>query len=149
MVLRVALIVSLFMTGFATADTCQTERVAEPQSLTVKLVEQETQKKVLAESTLQVPRNGVLDSRSGGALPPVHGEAGLEFGVQISGKIKPVAKSQFRIALKLQMGNRLESPDSETQVVRTQTVEIRSDLKTGELKRIHCGGQQWLELNLE
>ncbi|MCA9014073.1 MAG: hypothetical protein KDA77_01965 [Planctomycetaceae bacterium] len=149
MVLRVALIVSLFMTGFAAAESCKPERVAEPQFLTVSLVEQGTQKKVLAETALQVPPDRVLNSFSGGELPPIQGEAGLEFGVQVSGKIKPVAKSQFRIALKLQVGNRVESPDSETQVVRTQTVEIRSDLTTDVTKRIHCGGQQWLELRLE
>ena len=58
-------------------------------------------------------------------------------------------KDRFRIAPKLQVGNRVESLDPQTQVVRTQTVEIRSDLKTGVTKRIHCGGPLWLELKLE
>lgn len=149
MLLRIAVVVSLFLTGFAVAESCEPARGAKPQFITVKFVEQGTQKKVLAETALQVSQNGLLNSTSGGELPPVQGEAGLEFGVQVTGTIKPAAKDRFRIALKLQVGNRIESPDSETQVVRTQTVEIRSDLKTGVTKRIHCGGKQWLELKLE
>lgn len=149
MVLRIAVVVSLLLIGFAVAESCEPVKLSEQQFLTVKLVEQKEQKKVLAETTLQVPQSGVLNDYSGGELPPVQGEAGLEFGVQVTGTIKPAANDRFRIALKLQVGNRVESSDSETQVVRTQTVEIRSDLKSGVIKLIHCGGQQWLELCLE
>tara|TARA_R110002111_G_scaffold255157_1_gene321245 strand:- start:30492 stop:30941 length:450 start_codon:yes stop_codon:yes gene_type:complete len=149
MLLRVTLIVSLLMNGFAVAESCEPESVAESQFLTVKLYEQGEQKKVLAENTLQVPQTGELSDFSGGTPPSVQGEAALKVGVRVTGAIKPADQGRFRIALKLQVGSRVESPDPETQVVRTETVEIRSDLKTGVTKRFHCGGQQWLELRLE
>ncbi|MFH1299818.1 MAG: hypothetical protein ABIK07_02060 [Planctomycetota bacterium] len=146
---RIALAVSLLMAGFAVAESCEPESVAESQFLTAKLYEQGEQKKVLVENTLQVPQNGVLKYRSGGGLPSLAGEAAMAMGVRITGTIKPAAKDQFRIALKLHVGNLNDSQVLQTEVVRTLTVEIRSDLKTGETKRIHCGDQQWLELRLE
>jgi len=149
MTLRIAVVVSLFLAGLETAESCEPERVAESQFLTVKLYEQTEQKKVLVESTLQVPQNGVLNDFSGGTRPPISGETALNFGVRLTGTIKPAAKDQFRIALKLHVGNLNDSQVLQTEVVRTLTVEIRSDLKTGETKRIHCGDQQWLELRLE
>ena len=52
-------------------------------------------------------------------------------------------------SLKLEVGERVDSADPQTQLVRTEMLEIRSNLERGVKKRIHCGGKQWLELLLE
>ncbi|QDT30732.1 hypothetical protein [Gimesia panareensis] len=148
MLIRIACLMSLFLTGFAVADTCDPVPAAGPRFVSVKLCQQEPAK-VLAECTVQTTAAGKFDSRSGGTLPVVQGAPALSVGVRAAGTITPADRQQFHVALQLQVGNRVSSGSAKTQVVRTETVEIRSLLQTGKTKRFPCGAGQLLELRLE
>jgi len=140
MMIRMSLLVLLCMTGFAVAESCEPEILAEKQFLTLRFYEKGEREKVLVECALQVPQNGVVNTFSGGEVPVDQGKAASKGGMQVTGKIKPAGEDRFHVALKLQIENLVESQDTETHVVRTQTIEIRSYLVSGFTKRIHCGG---------
>lgn len=149
MLLRMTCCVLLLLSGSRVVETCEPSIDTEKSSLTVRLYEQNEQPKELAELTILFADNEEIHSLSGGELPAAKGENPLEFGVKLTGRLKPLEQKRFRAALKLEVGERVISDDPQTQLVRTQTIEIRSDLERGVKKRIHCGGQQWLEILLE
>ncbi|MCA9004633.1 MAG: hypothetical protein KDA70_05110 [Planctomycetaceae bacterium] len=149
MLVRMTCFVVILLSGSSLAKTCEPLIDTEKSSLTVRLLEQNERPKELAELTILFTDNEEFHSLSGGELPAVQGEPPLEFGVKLTGKLKSLDQKRFRAVLKLEVGNHVYSEEPQTQLVRTETIEIRSDLVNGVKKRIHCGGQQWLELLIE
>ncbi|HAH43296.1 hypothetical protein [Gimesia sp.] len=149
MLIRITCCVLLLLSGSRVAKTCEPLSDTDKSSLSVRLYEQNERPKGLAEFTILFADNEEIHYLAGGELPAAQGETPLEFGVKLTGKLKPLKQKRFRAALKLEVGERVDSADPQTQLVRTETLEIRSNLERGVKKRIHCGGKQWLELLLE
>lgn len=149
MLIQIALLFSLCLTGIVLAETCEPASLADQQFLTVKLYEKGEQKKSLVDFTIQTAKGGKIRYVSGGELSPDQSENDLKVGIRAMGSTKRLDNQQFHLVLKLEVGETVTSNDPKTQVVRSQTVEIQSDLVTGIPKHVHCGGKQWLELQLD
>lgn len=159
MFIRIACCLSLFLTGLAVADTPAPDCSKDKHFFSIKLLEQSQSETVkqLVDSSVEVTPEGKIYSFSGGTVSGFQGERDLQFGVLIDGSIKPTQDGKFRLMLKLrvtervhQLTNRAEAErTAETQLTKTEAVEIRTFLVKGKTKRLSCGGRQSLELRLE
>ncbi|WP_339684267.1 hypothetical protein [Gimesia maris] len=155
MLLRTACVMSLFLTGFAVADTPAADDSKEKLFFSIKLLEQAESGKVkqLVDCDLQVKPQGKIRSFSGGLEPGFQGEQELKFGVWVKGTIKPAENGKYRALLKLRWTERVSqlkgTQETGTQLTKTEAVEIRTFLEKGKTKRLSCGGLQAVELRLD
>lgn len=138
----------------ASAQSDHTDR----PSLTIRLVEEEKPKKILAEHTIQSYFGGKLEYVAKGETSAEmaaslqafgkRADGPVMLGIQITGSIEDAGRGEKRVVVAVQLGNAVSTEDPETAVVRTESVVLKTILKPNEEKRINCGGNRWCELLL-
>jgi len=71
----------------------------------------------------------------------------LNFGCWISGKVQSTATDAVQIALKIDVGSLVPiKDDADSAMVIIETLDIRTSVKLGEVKRLHCTKLHWCEI---
>ncbi len=117
--------------------------------LSIRYLNETDKTQVLANHTLTTSAEGKIDFNSGGELPHQDDEPTLCFGTRINGELTPIDRQSYRLSITMELGNPVVSEDSTTQIVRSETLAIRTLLAPGKDTRIHCGGNRWIELHVD
>ena len=107
----------------------------------------------LADLSVLVEPGEPFLSISGGEMSSRFGEGRLEYGTRMKGRIDPQGDDQYVVAFDLKCGSlihREEDPaNAQAEIVRTESVEIRTTMKIGEKRSFSCSGLKRCDLRLE
>ena len=148
MPVRLGFLLLTALCGIAVGADVLTPPSDIPQ-ITIRYLDEANKSKVLANYTLTASTEGKVDFNSGGELPSRDNESTLHFGTRISGKLISIDRQSYRLSITMELANLVVSEDSATQIVRSESLAIRTVLATGEDTRIHCGGNRWIELHVD
>ncbi len=106
--------------------------------------------KILAEPSIATIAGRPFSFVSGGTVKPKTGEGDLEIGTRITGNLKRLQNGMVEVTLKTRVGNTVTQEDNpDTDLVRTEIVEIRTVMRLGETKRLNCSSSQWCTIRVE
>ena len=148
MVARITMIAVIVVAGTFIAFSQLKADANSSKLLSVKLVEETKNRKVLADYAILAKPSGDIGFVSGGEMRTKDSDV-ITFGTQFSGSIKNGKDGSLRLLMTLKLGNPVSSDDPITQIVRSEMLELRTDLISGVKKRIYCGGDRWCELLVE
>ncbi len=122
--------------------------------LSIKVFEQPTRSKpgtALTNSTIvSIIGRPFSVNAGGGTIKPKSSDDDLFFGTRSSGVVDEAPDGKFRIAVKVELGKIISQPDdTETGVVQTDALEVRTIVRAGEIKRIKVSPTRWCELSAE
>ncbi len=121
----------------------------DARCLSIRYVDEGEKTKVLAEQTLQLGNNGTIDFTAGGETIPHDDESALRVGTQITGNLTSIENDLYRASITLTLGNQVECINAETQIVRSERLELRTELEVGRETKIPCGGNRWIQLRVD
>lgn len=131
------------------------ERNTEQLMITIRVYEvvgegDDQRQKILAEPTIIADSGRSFSFKSGGKVQPKSFGDELEIGTQVNGKMERVADGVVRVTLTVQLSTTVgQEDDAATDVLKTDTVQLRSVFASGELKRVKCGERRWCEVRVE
>ncbi len=106
--------------------------------------------KILAEPIIATTAGRAFSYESGGTVKPKTGEGDLEIGTCVTGKWERTGNGAVQLALKISIGATVsQEDDPNTDLVRTETVEIRTFIRPGTTKRFNCSANQWCEISVD
>ncbi len=120
-------------------------------ALSIKLCEQvsgTSKRKVLADPTIIATVGKSFSMVSGGTVKPKVGEGRLEFGTQVTGELNTSDNGMIQAALKISLGTHKQS-DSTTDIVVSESIEIRTVLRPEETKRLDYTADKWCEVSVD
>lgn len=122
---------------------------SDARYLSIRYVDEGEKTKVLAKHTLQLGKDGTIDFTAGGETIPHDAESSLHFGTRITGKLVSIENDSYRASITLKLGNLIECNDAATQLVRSECLELRTQLELGRESKLPCGVNRWLELRVD
>ncbi len=121
--------------------------------LSIKLLENATadsKARILAEPSIVTTIGRSFHFVAGGTLKPKTGGGELEIGTRISGTIERSPDGAVHVALKIRVGERVsQAGDPDTDLVRTETLDLRTVLRPGVTKRIKYSQSQSCEVRVD
>ena len=106
--------------------------------------------RILAEPTIATIPGCAFSFESGGSVKANAGDDDFDIGTRVNGKFERTGTGTVRLALKIRIGLIVpQEDDPKTELVRTETVEIRTVLRPGETKRLTCSASQWCEVTVD
>lgn len=106
--------------------------------------------RVLAEPRVATPIGSPFSTMQGQRFKSRTGGADLESGERVSGKLTQLPDGRLHLAITLGRGTHVALPvDADTDLVRTDSLDIQCVLQPGVVKRIDCTNSQTCELRLE
>lgn len=106
--------------------------------------------KILAELTIATVPGQAFSFESGGSVKANSGEDDFDIGTRVNGNFERNGTGTVRLALKIRIGSTvLQKHELETELFRTETVEIRTVLRPGETKCFDCSASQSCEVTVE
>lgn len=70
-------------------------------------------------------------------------------GTHIKGNLTSIENDLYRASITLTLGNQVECINAETQIVRSERLELRTELEVGRETKIPCGGNRWIQLRVD
>jgi len=129
------------------------QRTAEEQVLiSVKVCKQDgadSEVRILAHPKVAAIVGKSFQFKAGGKLEARPGEDELNFGTSLSVKVQSTSTDAVQLALKIDVGSLVSiRDDADSAMVITETLEIRTSVKLGEVKRLHCTNLHWCEITV-
>jgi Tfp pilus assembly protein PilW len=122
---------------------------SDTRYLSVRYVDEGEKTKVLAEHALQLGNNGTINFTAGGETIPPDDESTLRVGTHITGNLTSIENDSYSVSITLTLGNQVECNDAATQIVRSERLELRTELEAGRETKIPCGGNRWIQLRVD
>lgn len=148
--LCVALIVCI--TAFSYAASGQ-DKSGTQMILSIKISDKAPEAarlKIVAEPTIATTVGRAFSYESGGTVKPKTGDGNLEIGTRVTGKLERTGNGAVQLALKIRIGAAIsQENDPNTDLVRTEAIEIRTVIRPGETKRFNCSANQWCEISVD
>lgn len=108
------------------------------------------EKKILAEPAIASISGRPFSFVSGGHHKTKAGEDDLEIGTRITGTFTRTGADTVQLVLDIRIGSAVsQKHEPKTDLVRTETIEIRTSLRPGQTKRLDCSRSQWCELTID
>ena len=147
MLVRIGFVVLTLLSGIAIGGNL----ISNPTDryISIRYVDEGERTKVLAEHTLALDTDGMLNFNSGGETTPREGETAIPFGTQVTGKLTSIGNASYAASISLKLGNPVLCGTPATQIVRSECLELQTVLKKGVEARIPCGGNRWIELRID
>lgn len=102
---------------------------------------------ILAEPAIATIAGRPFSFRSGGAVKLRTGEGELEIGTRVTGQLERTESGMVQLALTIRIGLVVaQEDDPNTDLVHTETLDIRTILEPGKAKRLKCSATQWCEV---
>ena len=153
--MRVLSVISLALFG----PCCLVGAEADPSDVApaqllieIKLFEQKTPEaaeKVYANPTLVATVGRPFRFHSGGAVRSKHGGEDLEIGTRVRGKVARAADNELKLLLTVSVGNVCSVPGDDADVVRTETLDIRTKMASQETKKFRFSEIGWCSISVE
>jgi len=106
--------------------------------------------RVLAQPRVATPIGSPFSTMQGYKVKSRTGGADLEFGERVTGRLTQLPDGRVHLAITLSRGSHVNPPgNADTDLVRTEALEIQCFLQPGVVKRIDCTNSQTCELRLE
>ncbi len=106
--------------------------------------------KILAEPTIAVTVGRPFSFQNGGELKTKNGEDVIEFGTEFSGTVNECEGGLLLVAIKLAVSRPVtDAHNPDIDLVRTETLDLRTTMAAGQKKQIKCGQAQTLEIHLK
>jgi len=108
------------------------------------------QQKVLAEPTLVTIPGRPFSYNTGGTLKTKTGDEDLSIGTRVTGTLTRTRTGTVQVALKVSIGDSVsQDDDPETDMVKTEIIDIRTIVKMGEVKRLKWSASRWCEVRVD
>jgi len=120
--------------------------------LTIKLSERlssNAEERTIANPTLVVTTERPFRFHVGGTLPPNHGGDDITIGTRVQGKVEHGADDKYRVALTISVGQHSILSTDDADIVKPQTVDIRTTIASRETKRIPYSTTAACSISLE
>lgn len=148
--LRTALLVCA--TSLSSAVSAQ-DNPSRQMILSITLYEQgvnDARPKILAEPAIATIPGRPFSFEAGGAVKAAATGALLRVGTRATGTLERTAPGSLKLALKISLASAVpQQLDPPTDLVRTQTLEIHTELWPGQPKRLNCSASQWCVVAVE
>jgi len=109
-----------------------------------------SKQKILAEPTIATVPGRPFSFESGGKVKPKTGDGDLDIGTRVTGNFERTRTGTVQLALKIRIGFAVsQDEDPKTDLVRTETLDIRTVLRPGETKRLKSSASQWCEVRVD
>jgi len=106
--------------------------------------------RVFCDPTIVTSTGKPFSFVAGGTLKPRTGGDELAFGTRVNGTMTGVPDGKIRLAAKVELGNIIAPDvDQETDITRTETLDIRTVLRLGQPKRFEYSDSKWCEVRIE
>jgi hypothetical protein len=148
MLARIGFVAFTLICGISVGKELLSSR-SDARYLSIRYVDEGEKTKVLAKHTLQLDNDRAIEFTAGGETRPHNDESAMRFGTQITGKLTSIKNDTYRASIKLQLGNPVACDDASTQIVRSECLELRTDLEVEREAKISCGGNRWIELRID
>ena len=122
--------------------------------ISAKLYENDTQSKqtkILSEPSVVAMVGRPFSVASGGeVIGSKPGDDDLRAGPHTSGRVSDTGGGAFRLAIKLELGSVVPvKGDADTNIVRTDSVDIRTALRPKETKKFKISDTRWCEVRVD
>lgn len=148
MLLRIGFVALTVLCGISLGKELVSNQ-SDARYLSMRYVDEGEKTKVLAKHILQLGKDGTIDFTAGGEAIPHGAEPSLHFGTKITGKLESMENDSYRASITLKLGNPIECDDPATQIVRSECLELRTQLEVGRETKLPCGGNRWIELRVD
>lgn len=106
--------------------------------------------KVVAEPTIATVPGRAFLFETGGSVKDHAGDDGFDIGTRVNGTFERTGTGTVRLALEIRIGSTVpQACDPQTELFRTETVEIRTLLHPGQTKRLHFSAFQWCDVTVD
>jgi hypothetical protein len=106
-------------------------------------------RKILAEPTIAVTLGHPFSFHSGGELNTRNGGDAIEIGTRVRGIVNEHEGDSLLVAFKLAVGRAvMDARNPDTELVQTETLDLRTTMIVGKTKRIDCGRSKVLEIRV-
>ena len=110
----------------------------------------ESDRKILAEPTIATIPGRPFSFVSGGKVKSQTGDGDLEIGTRLTGNFERNLNGMVQLALKISVGKSVvQTSDPNSDLVKTETFDIRTVLRPSESKRLKCSDSQWCEVRID
>lgn len=148
MLFRIALCCLLFLSAkFLVAEDAARED-SSGRLLFVGLAEHANKKKTLAACAMEIPEKGEFAFVSGGETASVKFD-GRFVGTRVTGTLINRVDRHVELELTIEMGERIQTDDPETEMVVADKVAFRTRLEIGKEKTIRFGRQRACTVRIE
>ncbi len=140
------------MAAFAYSVSAQVNSNAQ-RVISIKVCEtasKGSKQKVLAEPTIVAVPGAPFLFESGGSAKTKAGDDDLDIGTRVTGSFEHMHTGTVQLSLKISIGATVsQDDDPRTDLVKTETLDIRTVLRPGETKRLKCSPSQWCEVRID
>lgn len=106
--------------------------------------------KILAEPTIAAVPGRAFSFVSGGSVKTRAVGDDLDIGTRVTGKFNFTGTGRVQLALKVSVGFVISQDDDlETDLVKTETLDIRTVVRVGETKRFKCSATQSCDVRVD
>lgn len=106
--------------------------------------------RILAEPTIATVPGRAFSFVSGGSVKTRAVGDELDIGTRVTGKLKRTPTGTVQLALKVSVGFAVsQDDDPETDLVKTETLDIRTVVRAGETKRFKCSATHWCDVRVD
>lgn len=117
-------------------------------TLTLKLYETRgDSKKVLANPTITAINEKPFSYIAGGEIKDV--SPSLAFGTCVNGTVEKIADNHLQAALKISIGNPIETNDPNIVVVKSRSVDVRMKVERSATKSIQIDADSWFDIRID
>jgi hypothetical protein len=116
-------------------------------TLTLKLYETRgNSKKILADPTIKAIDGKPFAFMAGGEIKDV--SPSLEFGSCVNGTVEKVADNHLQVALKISIGDPIETNDPNIVVVKSRSVDVRMNVERSAAMSIQIDTDTWFDVRI-
>jgi hypothetical protein len=109
-----------------------------------------SKQKTLAEPTIATIPGRPFSFESGGSVRTKTRDGDLDIGTRVTGTFERTRTGTVQLALKISFGVPVpQDDDPKTDLVKTETLDIRTALRPSETKRLKCSASQWCEVRVD
>lgn len=109
-----------------------------------------SKQKILAEPTFATIPQRPFSFVSGGSVRPKTGDGDLDIGTRVTGNFERTRAGTVQLVLKMCIGEEIsQDDDPESNLVRTETLDIRTILRPDETKRLKVSDSKWCEVRVD
>ena len=133
--------------------------VPKRRSLTIRMFDEGTPDKILAECTIEAYFGGKLNYEAGTEVSPEfrarsqafgrRPDNPIKLGTRVTGSIEETGSGETHVSVEIQLASAVPSDNPESAIVRAESLMLQTALKPNEEKRINCGGNRWCHLVLQ
>jgi len=116
------------------------------RTVTIRLIEND---RTLADHTVQSDSKGHVNFLTGGQIGADEQHDKTDFGTRITGTVKSLSNRQYDLDLTVSQGLPFANNDVDTQVLRTETLVIRTRITIGTESSIECGGGRYCVIRVD